>query len=302
MRCSLHRIFLLFGLCLCSAYAQQIDSTIARELGLIGPGAKEFSDTRIASPLGLSTSGSGTRLIEMNVGKMHELVFPEQGTLKIKGEYRDAFDFLNVNNSLFIQPKKTIDDDAVGVFVLNHSKQSYVLNLRTVNYEVGGGAIVFGRPVADQIIEQAQPSIKRLPVPGRPSLAGGQYDDYVRLVAFAARSAYAPDRLLDPPKGVREILLPGNVKKLPALLRENRIYARLLSSWQWKALTVTVIELKNTGKEPLWLTPDLVRGAFLGKSFQHNRLGTHETDRYSALYVLSNKPFVNALEMSQVSH
>ena len=302
MHCNLHTAFLLFALCLGSAQAQQIDATIARELGLIGPGAQGFSETNQSTPLGLSTSGSGTRLIEMNVGKMHELVFPEQGTLKIKGKYRDAFDFLNVNNSLFIQPKKSIDDDAVGIFVLNHSKQSYVLNLRTVNYEVGGGAIVFGRPVADQIIEQAQPSIKRLPVPGRPSMAGGQYDDYVRLVAFAARSAYAPDRLLDPPKGIREIILPSNVKKLPALLRENRIQARPLSSWQWKALTVTVIELENTGHEPLLLTPDLVRGAFLGRSFQHNRLGTSETDRYSALYVLSNQPFASALEMSQLSH
>ena len=81
------------------ANAQQIDETIARELGLVRSTSADLK--------------SDVFDINLNVSKQTELVFPEQGTLDIKSEDTKKFEILNVNNSLFIQPRIVIDKPVV---------------------------------------------------------------------------------------------------------------------------------------------------------------------------------------------
>jgi len=93
-----------------NVHAQQIDDTIARELGLVrSPSSGLKSDVFD---------------ISLNVNKQTELVFPEQGTLDIKSQDTKKFEFLNVNNSLFIQPLVAIEKPVVVTFQLTRSKRA----------------------------------------------------------------------------------------------------------------------------------------------------------------------------------
>lgn len=278
MRCK--RLLGLLSLCFISIgniNAQQIDDTIARELGLVRtPESSLKSDVFDVS---------------LNLGKQAELVFPEQGTLDIKSKDANNFDFLNVNNSLFIQPLVEIKKPVIATFVLTRSKQAVVLRLKTVPNIVSNEAIVLNVQRATEI----KPSTikpKPLPaVPGRSPHKNVAYDHYVTLVSFAARSAYAPDRLIDPPKGVSRQSIEINHKQLQRLIRERRLGVKPLSSYRYRGLHVTVLELENRGKTRIELVPDLVRGPFIAKSFHHNVLGATDSDRYSALYLISQRPF-----------
>ena len=271
-----------------SVYAQAIDESIARELGLVKSPAA-----------GAPTTSSTTRQIDLNVGQMREIVFPEQGTLTLKRKDAEKIEYLNVNNSLYITPKQSLDEETVGIFVLSQSKRSFVLNFKTTTASLNGEAVIVGQPIANTIIEQGSPQIKRLPVPGnasRSSRRGGyEYDQYVELTAFASRSAYASERVINAPRGIAQVQLPRKIKRLKTLMRDQRIAVKPLSSWQRKGVFVTVIELKNTGDERIELRPELVRGGFVAKAFEHNELGTNETNQYTALYLVSLNPFEQSI-------
>jgi len=123
-------------------------------------------------------------------------------------------------------------------------------------------------------------------VPGRSLTKASEYDHYVTLVSFAARSAYAPDRLIDPPKGVSRQSIEIKSKQC-----EKRLKLKPLSSYAYRGLHVTVLEIENKGSVSIALVPELVRGSFIAKSFHHNVLGTSDRDHYSALYLISQRSF-----------
>jgi len=262
-------------------FGQQIDQSIARELGLV---------RQIERP-----AQSGEFDIELNVGKRMELVFPEQGKLDIRGRDLKKFEFLNVNNSLFVTALEPLGAATTGMFTLHPSQQLLVLNFRTVEEPVEITSRVIQPPSrpTEVIAARTRPVT---PVPGPAEITGNDYDDYVRLSAFAARTAYAPDRLTNAPRGVRRVPLQVSTRDLKRLSRESELTLTPLSSWVYQGLHVTVVELENTGSQPLHLTPDLLRGRFVTRSFQHNRLGTADTDRYSAAYVISQAPFQQVLD------
>lgn len=259
-----------------NVHAQQIDDTIARELGLVRtPEAGLKSDVFD---------------IAMNVNKQTELVFPEQGTLDIKSEDTKKFEFLNVNNSLFIQPLVAIDKPVVVTFQLTRSKRAVVLRLKTVSSTVKSEPIVLTVRRPASIVSNDQPP--SLPaVPGRSLSKAFEYDHYIKLASFAARSAYAPDRLIDPPKGVSRQSIEVSLKQLQKLMREKRLRLTPLSSYAYRGLHITVLEIENKGRASIALVPELVRGEFIAKSFHHNVLGVSDRDHYSALYLISQRPF-----------
>lgn len=260
-----------------NTHAQQIDETIARELGLV------------------RTPDSGMKSdvfnVSLNLNKQTELVFPEQGTLDVKSVDTKKFEFLNVNNSLFIQPLVAIDKPVIVTFELTRSKRAVVLRLKTVTKAVASDPIVLTvqRPIAVASNDIKSPSLPA--VPGRSLSKSFEYDHYVTLVSFAARSAYAPDRLIDPPKGISRQSIDLKPKQLRRLIRENRLSIKPLSSYAYRGLHVTVLELENKGKARIELVPELVRGAFIAKSFHHNVLGVTDRDHYTALYLVSQRPF-----------
>jgi len=260
-----------------SINAQQIDETIARELGLLRtPDTSDQSDVFN---------------IALNVNTQSELVFPEQGTLAIKAADTKKFEFLNVNKSLFIQPLMTIDTPVVATFQLSRSKRAVVLRLKTVTKTVKNQPIVLPiQPTRSQIISEDE--TPKLPaVPGRSLSKSFEYDHYVSLASFAARSAYAPDRLIDPPKGISRQSIDVKPRQIQKLIREKRLMLKPLSSYAYRGLHVTVLEIQNKGQSDIRLSPELVRGSFIAKSFHHNVLGVSKRDHYSALYLISQRPF-----------
>ncbi len=260
-----------------SAHAQGIDDTIARELGLVRSAATGVK--------------SDVFDIALNIDKQTELVFPEQGTLDIKSADTKKFEFLNVNNSLFIQPLVAIDKPIVVTFELTRSKRAVVLRLKTVLKAVKNKPIVL--PIQSRApVTSTKDKAPSLPaVPGRSLNKAYDYDHYVALAAFAARSAYAPDRLIDPPKGVSRQTIEVKPKQLNKLIREKRLKLKPLSSYAYRGLHVTVLEVENKSRENIALTPELIRGEFIAKSFHHNVLGASARDHYSAIYLISQRPF-----------
>ena len=128
-------------------------------------------------------------------------------------------------------------------------------------------------------------------VPGRSPNKSVEYDHYVKLVSFAARTAYAPDRLIALPKGVSRQSLEVSARQLKNLVREKRLKLTPLSSYAYRGLYVTVLEAENKGSSSIALGPELIRGSFIAKSFHHNILGGSDKDHYSALYLISQRPF-----------
>jgi len=80
-------------------------------------------------------------------------------------------------------------------------------------------------------------------------------------------------------------------KQLQKLIREKRLKLKPLSSYAYRGLHVTVLEIENKGSVSIALVPELVRGSFIAKSFHHNVLGTSDRDHYSALYLISQRSF-----------
>lgn len=261
----------------CNAQAQQIDDTIARELGLVRSPSNGLK--------------SDVFDIALNVNKQTELVFPEQGTLDIKSQDTKKFEFLNVNNSLFIQPLAAIEKPVVVTFQLTRSKRAVVLRLKTVSQPVKEEPVVITVLRLAQIASTNTQPPSLPAVPGRSLNRASEFDHYVKLVSFAARSAYAPDRLIDPPKGVSRQSIEIKPKQLQKLIREKRLRLTPLSSYAYRGLHVTVLEIENKGSASITLVPELVRGSFIAKSFHHNVLGTSDRDHYSALYLISQRPF-----------
>lgn len=275
-------IYLMSILCGASANAQQIDETIARELGLVR-----------SSLAGLK---SDVFDVDLNVNKQTELVFPEQGSLDIKSEDTKKFELLNVNNSLFIQPRVEIKEPIVVTFQLKRSKRAIVLRLRTVSRKVPDEPLIL-RVERPSLVQSISKEASSLPaVPGRALNRSFEYDHYVKLVSFAARTAYAPDRLIDPPKGVSRQSLDVKTKNLKRLVREKRLKLTAISSYVYRGLHITVLEVQNTGSTKIDLTPELIRGSFIAKSFHHSILGASERDQYSALYLISQRPFNDILK------
>ena len=260
-----------------NVHAQQIDDTIARELGLVRSPSKGLE--------------SDVFDISLNVNKQTELVFPGQGTLDIKSQDTKKFEFLNVNNSLFIQPLVAIEKPVVVTFQLTRSKRAIVLRLKTVSRSIKEEPVVITVQRPALIASTNRQSTSLPAVPGRSLTKASEYDHYVTLVSFAARSAYAPDRLIDPPKGVSRQSIEIKSKQLQKLIREKRLKLKPLSSYAYRGLHVTVLEIENKGSASIALVPELVRGSFIAKSFHHNVLGTSDRNHYSALYLISQRPF-----------
>jgi len=261
--------------------AQNIDQAIAQELGLVKAERPPLK--------------SGVFDIDLNVGKRLELVFPDQGSLSLKSADQAKFEILNINNSLFIEPLVTLDKPVTAIFTLRQSQQVVLLNIRTVSEDILVSSRIIQPPSAPLALSNRAEDLTP-PTPGPSRVKGYEYDRYVLLTAFAARSAYAPERLLDAPKGIRKIPLETQYKQVQKMSRERRLKIKALSSWVHRGLYVTVLEITNTGDDTLNLTADVLRGRFIARSFQHNQIGTTENDRHSAAYVISLMPFQQVIE------
>ena len=276
--------------------------TLVLIIGLLGM-SHAFSlniDDRIAQELGLvpqnQNSGSSRITVDLLLDKPRELVFPAQGKLKMKRVDKQKFEILNINNSLHIQPKVEVTEPVIGIFTLNDNQKSYLIEFKTVKAYTNYNAVIVDTPTQRAVVTSSQKTIKRVPVPGRTGRTKtSAYDDYVTLARFAVQTMYAPDRIIKPPKGTRQVTVSKKMK-LDTLTRENGLSFSPLSSFEYKGLYATALLVENRQDNSISLSPDLIRGQFIGKVFRHKTVGTDDDDRFSALVLLSQIPFEQALQ------
>jgi hypothetical protein len=259
--------------------AQEIDASVAKSLGLV-PAA----DQSAFKPIGLV------------VGKPTEIVFPESGKLKIKALAKESLDIINANNRLIITPHKPLVGDSTGIFDLSLSGQSVLLRFTMVEDSEYKNVVRIGDartlpPV--RVVPAKKP--RTIFAPGAGRVKTTNFDEYVSLAAFAARVAYAPNRLVSPPRGISSVAVNSSDRDVRRIFREGRVKLSVLSSWHHKNLFVTIVQMENRGASDIRLTPEMVRGRFIGKSFHRTIIGVDDMDRFTSMYLISEFPFDSIL-------
>ena len=119
--------------------------------------------------------------------------------------------------------------------------------------------------------------------------------NYATLTRFAAQYAYAPDRLVEVPKGLIKTQTP---KTADGLVRGTDILATPYASWKTATgLHLTIVRLSNKTLRPVELHPKQLRGKWATATFHHYRLlpknsGADQT----VVYLISHHEFARALK------
>ncbi len=118
--------------------------------------------------------------------------------------------------------------------------------------------------------------------------------DFVQLTRFAAKSLYAPERLISTPLGVTQVQL--NRSSTDTLIRGQIIKATPISSWQSNGVYVTAVKLKNLTSSKIVLDPRSIRGTWEAATFQHVTLaGKGSSEDTTSLYLISHSPYEESL-------
>jgi integrating conjugative element protein (TIGR03749 family) len=152
-------------------------------------------------------------------------------------------------------------------------------------------------------IEVSIPEGRKAAPPADPAGAGvaekgSAAADYVTLTRMAAQHLYAPERLLQVPKGVHRT--PVGREPRIDLIRGGRVEATPLIAWRSGGTYITAVKLRNRTFEDVILDPRTLRGAWLACTFQHARLYRKGDERdVTAAYLVSSRPFEDALDGRQ---
>ena len=114
--------------------------------------------------------------------------------------------------------------------------------------------------------------------------------DLVQLSRYCAQMLYAPQRLIEPLAGVREV----DVRVMPVagLYRGGTVLTTPIGAWRSASLYVTAVRFTNRGSAPVELDMDALRGHWLSATPQHWRLlpSGSEADT-TAVCLVSDQPF-----------
>lgn len=124
--------------------------------------------------------------------------------------------------------------------------------------------------------------------------------NYVDLTRFAAKSLYAPKRLI---QNINLIRLPINTKKAvrlftcsTALACNDNVLAHPIATWQSPRFYISAILLKNTTQQQIVLDPRDLLGTWKAATFHFNRLGkANSPEDTSVVYLVSLSPFEQSL-------
>lgn len=221
--------------------------------------------------------------VSLGVNVERRMIFEQPFRLGIDPEYSQAFDFeiydhnllITANRPLTTRAKIQLADGRIIPLDIESVVSSAITAPLKINTE--------NNTTAEQI--QQKPATP--PPLGVPIHQAG----YVELVRFAAERLYAPTRLFSNLPGIIE----RPVEKEPVrLLRGVRIRSTPLASWQSGNLIVTAVRLDNQESRRLSLDPRDIRGIWKAAAFQHPSLDQNAS---TALYVVSDRPFIEALGM-----
>ena len=114
--------------------------------------------------------------------------------------------------------------------------------------------------------------------------------DMVTLTRHAARTLYAPRRLVPVDASIRQIAVATH--PVAGLYRGARVQTMPVGAWRSGDLYLTAVRITNQEKTALELQLDELRGQWIAATSQHGRLGPagDETDT-SVLYLVCDRPF-----------
>lgn len=114
--------------------------------------------------------------------------------------------------------------------------------------------------------------------------------DMVALTRYAARSLYAPRRLMPVDASIRQVAVA--TMPVPGLYRGARVQAVPIGAWRSGALYVTAVRFTNLEPSGLELRMDDIRGHWLAATPQHGRVAPagDEADT-TVVYLVCDRPF-----------
>jgi len=269
---SLYLLLIMFSMTAVSA--QELDKATAISLGLI----PSLSETAIKE-------------VGIAIGRPTEIVLPESGQLQIKRSMKEATQIVKTKRRIIITGEKPLKPNGeVGIVTMGSSGQQIVfrfINADETNYDKLVSVQGYKVPVA------RERETRITPKPGNPLQKENHIDGMVELTAFGARTIYAPERVHRLPKGVQNIAV--NPKLSPDLLhlvRDRRIQAKLISTWRRGGHYLSIVKLYSDSGVPISLTPEKIRGRFIGKSFHDNALGGAGNGHETTAYLISDTPLM----------
>jgi integrating conjugative element protein (TIGR03749 family) len=94
--------------------------------------------------------------------------------------------------------------------------------------------------------------------------------DLVQLSRYCSQMLYAPQRLIKPVRGVRQVDV--RVRPVPRLYRGSAVITTPIAAWRARALYVTAVRFTNRTNQPVELDMDELRGRWVAATPQHWRL------------------------------
>ena len=148
--------------------------------------------------------------------------------------------------------------------------------------------------VADATTRIASDEVEIHTAPARaPRAAAAPARDSVDMVAltrYAARSLYAPRRLMPVDASIRQVAVA--TVPVPGLYRGARVQTVPIGAWRSGALYVSAVRFTNLEPTGLELRMDDIRGHWLAATPQHGRLAPagDEADT-TVVYLVCDRPF-----------
>ncbi|MCK0508630.1 TIGR03749 family integrating conjugative element protein [Aromatoleum anaerobium] len=114
--------------------------------------------------------------------------------------------------------------------------------------------------------------------------------DMIELTRYAAKTLYAPSRLVPVLPGVQQE--PVDRKTVPGLYRGAEVETAPLGAWSSGSLHVTAVRFTNRSDRPLELDIEQLRGRWIAATPQHWRLLPRGSEAdTTAVYLISDRPF-----------
>lgn len=250
------------------------DGRMMRDFGLLPPEPVDLAPVRV------EYTGAPVPVL-LSVGAERRLIFEGPFRFGLEPAVAGSFELEFYDRYLLIRPVRPVATRAR----VQVSGRIIPLDIQAVAGSGPAAPLEIVAAMAAPGEETTDDPVIPEPVLPRPAPAPG----YVDLVRYAAQALYAPQRLVKPRPGIRDV--PVAQERI-RLLRGAIVDTSPIASWEEGGLVVTAVRIDNAGSLSVRLDPRNVVGQWRAAAFQHAVLRPGET---TALYLVSDVPFETAL-------
>lgn len=213
--------------------------------------------------------------IKMIVSTKKDSLIYFSNPVRVKDDFANHLDIMVTNDVVIVRAKILFEAVRV-VFQDLVTKQVYIFSISS-----GNGA---------------NPRSIRVIVPGEQEsedVATSEGGAYISLTQHASMTLYYPDRYTPKTRGVREVELK---KGDASYFISFNAKAEAIRSWKGFGLFVTAIKITNQENKIINIDPRRhFRGDWLFLTPQHGWMGNDSSNNITTIYVISERPFWEAL-------